>query len=85
MNASALSILLLIVIISIVFMVINTESFQGYNSCPYAHQRRMHLMEKKCPFNCPCRRMYPDLPECPYSYAKQNCGWGHRGAWWRDF
>lgn len=34
---------------------------------------------------CGCRRMRKEYPACPYSYAKQNCGWGHRGAWWQNF
>ena len=67
--APVIVIFLMIVIVFVLFAGMNLESFQN-------------------PWGCPCRRrmhMHQHYPECPMSYAKQNCGWGHRGAWWRDF
>ena len=74
--APVIVIFLIIIIVFVLFTGMNVESFQNPWGCGCPCRRRMQMMQ-----------MHPiqHYPECPMSYAKQNCGWGHRGAWWRDF
>ena len=69
-----------VAIIAVVVLLIITTAMSVYNS-------KKELFSNGCQCGpvcrCGCRRMR--YPACPYSYAKQNCGWGHRGAWWQNF